>query len=165
MIACQVKEIKQFMNTLLNSEAFDTFRLEEARITTFNTYEIDGHVVPEFYDGLEDRPETLPEFTSWHEIRPIFLQLIKGKRTPVSFQFTLHASKDYTNKLITQHEIPVSPDAVRCLLVNIRFEHGALKLITGTAFTTFIPDKTLEKLWDTTFKKSLASLHIDFEEL
>ena len=38
MIALQIKEIKSFMGKLLGTECFDSFLLEEAVITTYNTY-------------------------------------------------------------------------------------------------------------------------------
>ena len=43
MISLQIKNTKSFMNTLLVSEQFDSFEVEEATITTFNTFYIDGH--------------------------------------------------------------------------------------------------------------------------
>lgn len=165
MIACQIKDVKVFMNKLLNSEAFDKFSLETARIITYNTFEIHGRTVPEFYNGLEEKPDEIPEFSLWRDMRPICFQLIKGTRTPVSFQFTLRADTDYTLRLIKQNEIDVDPEKVSCLFVNIRFEHGTLTCITGASFTTFVADKTLEALWDTTFKKSLSTMNLNFEEL
>jgi len=165
MIACQLKDIKLFMNKLLNSETFDKFSLETARITTYNTFEIHGRTVPEFYNDLEEKPEVIPEFSLWRDMRPICFGLIKGNRTPVSFQFTLRADMDYTYRLIKQNEIDVDPAKVSCLFVNIRYEHGTLTCITGTSFTTFVADKSLETLWDTTFKKSLSAMNLNFEEM
>ena len=49
MISLQIKNTKSFMNTLLVSEQFDSFEVEEATITTFNTFYIDGHIVKDFY--------------------------------------------------------------------------------------------------------------------
>ena len=42
MIALQIKNTKSIMNSLLVSEQFDSFQLEEASVTTFNTFHIDG---------------------------------------------------------------------------------------------------------------------------
>lgn len=164
MIACQIIDVKQFMNILLNSETFDKFSLEEGHIVTAYTMEIDGRMMPEYFDGSDEKPEVLPEFVSWRDIRPTIFAQIKGRRTPLSFQFTLHADADYTKRLIEKHELSIDSSSVKCLLTNIRYEHGRLICITGTAFTTFVPDKSLEKLWDSTFRKSLDSLHIHFEE-
>ena len=164
MIACQIKNIKHFMESLLGTETFDKFSLEEGRIVINYTIEIDGRVVSDYYTaGDESAPTT--EFITWKDIRPAIFSMMKVKHTPVSFQFTLHADKEYTNRLIAKHELAVDPEQVKCLLVNIRFEHGKLTCITGSAFHTFVPDKTLDQMWDSTFRKSLDTLHIDFEEL
>lgn len=164
MVACQIKDIKQFMNILLNSETFDSFSLEQCRIITGYTLEIDGRSVPEYYEGTDEKPDRLLEFISWRDIRPLVFGQMKGKLTPVSFQFTLHADADYTKRLIARHALSIDASTVKCLFVNIRYEHGRLLCITGTAFTTFVADKELDRLWDITFKKSLDTLHIDFEE-
>ena len=52
MISIEITGIKDFMNKLLGSEAFDSFYLEEATIVTFNTFVIDGHTVNSFYKVL-----------------------------------------------------------------------------------------------------------------
>lgn len=59
MIALEIKNIKEFMNHLLNSEAFDSFFMEEASITTYNTFLIDGHIVDAFYEGTDALGNTL----------------------------------------------------------------------------------------------------------
>ncbi len=164
MIACNIKDVKQFMHLLLNSETFDRFSFEEGKLVTFYTLVLDVRTGKEYYDESSDESSELSEFVSWHKIRPTILSQIAGKHTPVSFQFTLHANAGYTARLIEKNELSVDPSTVRCLALNIRFEHGKLTCITGTAFTTFIPDKSLEKAWDTDFKKSLDLLHISFEE-
>ena len=164
MIACIIKDIKQFMNLFLNSETFDKFTLEEGRLVTFYTMELDGRTVKEYYEGSSDRPDTFSEFVLWRDIRPVVLSQIAGKKTPVSFHFTLHADAGYTRRLIEKHQLSVDEEKVKCLAVNIRFEHGKLTCITGTAFTTFVADKSLEHTWDRAFKKSLDLLHLDFEE-
>ena len=53
MISIEITGIKDFMNKLLGSEAFDSFYLEEATIVTFNTFVIDGHTVNSFYKGTD----------------------------------------------------------------------------------------------------------------
>ena len=53
MIALQIKEIKSFMGKLLGTECFDSFLLEEAVITTYNTFRIDGRINREFYSDEE----------------------------------------------------------------------------------------------------------------
>ena len=71
------KDIKKFMNCLLVGDTFDKFLLEEASITTFNTFTIDGHVQSDFYS--EEELATLPDNTlsTWATIKPICFNLIK----------------------------------------------------------------------------------------
>ena len=51
MIALQIKEVKSFMGKLLGTECFDSFLLEEAVITTYNTFHIDGRINREFFSN------------------------------------------------------------------------------------------------------------------
>ena len=56
MIAIQLLQVKDFMNKLLRTDLFDHFLLSEATIRGKGSYEIDGHLVPDFYS-----PEELDE--------------------------------------------------------------------------------------------------------
>ncbi len=49
MIALKITNVKQFMAKLLGGEDFDSFLLEEATISTYNTFMIDGHQNRDFY--------------------------------------------------------------------------------------------------------------------
>ena len=44
MLALKVLDVKNCMNDLLASEAFDRFLLSDATITTRMTYSLDGHL-------------------------------------------------------------------------------------------------------------------------
>lgn len=162
MIACQIKEIKSFMNILLATETFDKFLFEEGTVTTFMTTSYDGTYQKDYFDTNEE--QNIP-FIQYQLIRPILFDHIKGKKTPLSFQFTLHASPTYAMKLITQNDLNIDPALVRALLFHVRFEHGTLRLITGTSFATFVMDKSLEQAWDQAFLKSLDVMHISYELL
>jgi len=50
------------------------------------------------------------------------------------------------------------------LYLNVRFEKGELRIITGTAIKTFTLDKTLEQEWDIKVKAMLKEQGIIFEE-
>ena len=70
MTALEIKITKNFMNALLVSEKFDAFLVEEASVTTFNTFEIDGHIVKDFYtsEEVEAADGALPVFSQWKDI-------------------------------------------------------------------------------------------------
>ena len=73
MISLQIKNIKQFMNQFLAGDAFDSFLLEQATISTYNTFTIDGRENRDFYslEEWEDREIRPYEFTAWKKIRPV----------------------------------------------------------------------------------------------
>lgn len=164
MISLQVKVTKNMMNALLASECFDAFLLEEAVVTTFNTFHIDGHTVKEFYTA-DELEEQIFEFSLWKEIRPFCFQLIKGKKTPVSFKVVLHAPDTLVEKIAATPECGVAANLIRALALNIRYDNGHVLCVTGSAYSTFIMDKSAEKLWDAYVRRMFSELGIDFEEL
>lgn len=167
MIALQITNTKQIMNALLVAESFDTFQMEEVTITTYNTFHMDGHMVKEFYstEEIDNATDTFPEFSSWKDIRPICFQLIKGKRTPVSFRFVLHASQNIIGEIANADSCEVAENLIRSLILNIRYENGRVTCITGTSFTTFLMDKSVEQLWDKYVRNLFSQLGLEFEEI
>lgn len=167
MIALQITNTKQIMNALLVAESFDTFQMEEVTITTYNTFHMDGHMVKEFYSAeeIENSTDSFPEFSSWKDIRPICFQLIKGKRTPVSFRFVLHASPNIISEIANADACEVAENLIRSLILNIRYENGRVTCITGTSFTTFLMDKSVEQLWDKYVRNLFSQLGLEFEEI
>jgi len=169
MIALEIKGTKNIMNTLLASEHFDAFLVEEAVITTFNTFHIDGHIINAFYttEELEEHNASgaPSEFSCWKELRPVCFQLIKGKKTPVSFKTVLLASPALIEKIAANPECGVAANLIRSLVLNIRYENGKVTCITGSAFTTFIMDKSVDRLWDAYVRQFLSNIGLDYEEI
>lgn len=169
MIALEIKGTKNMMNTLLLSEQFDSFLVEEAVITTFNTFHIDGHLVKDFYSSEEleefEKNQKSMIFSCWSDIRPVCFQLIKGKKTPVSFKVVLHAAPQLIEKTAANPECGVAANLIRSLVLNIRYDNGKVTCITGSAFTTFVMDKSVERLWDAYVRQLLSSFGLDFEEI
>ncbi|MDE6917180.1 MAG: hypothetical protein K2P39_10340 [Lachnospiraceae bacterium] len=169
MIALEIKITKNIMNALLLSEQFDSFLTAEAVITTFNTFHIDGHLVKEFYDSEElEQLECAGQsttFSCWKDIRPFCFQLIKGKKTPVSFKVVLHAAPQLIEKIAANPECGVAANLIRSLALNIRYDNGKVTCVTGSAFTTFVMDKSVDKLWDTYVRQLLSRLGLDYEEI
>lgn len=152
------------MNALLASECFDAFLLEEAAVTTFNTFHIDGHIVKDFYTS-DELSEQTSEFSLWRDIRPFCFQLIKGKKTPVSFKVVLHAPDALVEKIAADPECGVAANLIRALALNIRYDNGHVVCVTGYAYSAFLMDKSAEKLWDSYVRRMFSGLNIDFEEL
>ena len=167
MIALKITNIKQFMGKLLGSEAFDSFLLEEASVSTYNTFFIDGHQNREFYTAEEWEDATIRpyDFSTWKTIRPICFDLIKGTRTPTAFRFVLHLMPKYTESVLQGGDTTVTPQQVKAFVLNIKYDGTDLTLVTGTAFHTFLMDKTPDVLWDQTVRQFLMKKEIAYEEL
>ena len=155
------------MGKLLASEEFDSFMLEEASISTYNTFMIDGHQNQDFYttEEWEDKEMRPYDFTTWKQIRPICFSLIKGTHTPSAFKFILHLIPDYTASILKNGDTSVTPQQIQALVLTVKYVGTVLTLITGTSFHTFIMDKTVDVLWDNAIRQFLDKRGINYEEL
>ncbi len=167
MIALKITNIKQFMGKLLGSEDFDFFLLEEASISTYNTFRIDGHQNREFYTSEEWEDEAVRpyDFSAWKTMRPICFDLIKGRRTPSAFRFVLHLIPSHVDSILQKGDTAVSAEQVKAFVLNIKYDGTGLTLVTGTAFHTFVMDKTPDVLWDQAVRRFLSLKSIAYEEL
>lgn len=165
MIALQIQDIKNFMNKLLLSRTFDHFLLIEGSITTHNTFRIDGKLHRDFFTEEEIQEQNLSErnFSLWKEIKPFCLELIKGKKKPLGFQFVFQLSGENTDKLLASSGITsIRPENVSGLLLNVRYDGTRLACITATNLSLFTLDKSLEHVWDDMIKRFLKQQEISF---
>lgn len=165
MIAIKIQRQKDFMGKLLASEVFDAFLVNEATIETFNTFHIDGKIHKDFYKS-DAQSDDIPvnEFSSWKELRPICLNLIKGKRTPLGFKFIFYLDDSSRKELIAANGSDILPEQVN-LGLNIKYSGGEMVLTTGTAFNIFTLDKEIEKAWDSYIPSFLDKNNIEYELL
>lgn len=162
MIALQITSMKQFMSQLLASDTFDIFLLEEAMISTASTITIDGHVNHDFYG---DGEKTDFEFRPWRELKGLCFDLIKGKRTPLSFRFVLHLMPEKTAALLEKESCSVESSQIRALVLNIRYDGTKAVLTTGTSYHTFLLSREPDAIWDKAVRKYLGGKGIPFEEV
>ena len=167
MKAFRIKELNHFISRLLKSDAFDCFLLSEGTVVTYNIFVIDGHMVKEFFAGdVADGGEMPPyDFSCWADMRPLCFDLIKGKRTPVSFKFVLHLKPELVAEILKKEGSSVSPSDIKALVLNIKYDGSELTCITATAFHSFLPDKAPDRLWDQFIQSFLDAKGISFEEL
>ena len=144
MKAFTIDNTKVFMTQLLTKDTFDDFLLEEAVIKTYNTFTIDGRIVPEFFDDYEFGYE----FSEWKDIKPICFDLIKGKQIPVSFHFVLQLKPEKIEQILRDGDSSFSSDSVKSFTLNIRFANNEITAVTATSLKTFIMDKTADEIWD-----------------
>ena len=166
MTAFQITSMKHFMNRLLVSDSFDVFLLEEAVIGVANTFTIDGHVNKDFFrSGDNEETENFPEFRSWGEMRGLCFDLIKGKRTPLFFRFTLQLAPDKAAALLRSQNCDIDPGQVKTLALNIRYDGTKAVLTTATAYHTFLPSKEPDIIWDKALAGFLDREGIGYETL
>lgn len=176
MIALQITSLKQFMHHLLTADTFDGFLLEEAAITTANTFTIDGRIHPEFFTangetdpalcGMPVAADGTPyEFRPWKDCKGICFQLIKGKHTPLFFRFVLHLMPEKANALLSRNCQEVQPSLVKALALNIRYDGTHALLTTGTSYHTFLLSKEPDSVWDKALCQFLDSHGIAYDLL
>ncbi len=164
MIALKIQQQKRFMGKLLTTDVFDEFLLIEATIDTFNTFNIDGQIHKEFFNS--DPETTIPQekYSKWSAIRPIALELIKGKTTPLGFKFILQLDENRKHALLSKVDSDI-PAWQISLGLNIRFNNGEVILTTGVSYDIFSLDKSAEKAWDEYIPSLIDSFDISTEIL
>ena len=166
MIAIQITGTKNFMNQLLAGDTFDIFLLEEAVISTANTYTIDGHINKDFYPSEEQTVENIPyDFQPWSEIKGMCFNLIKGKHTPLYFKFVFHLKPEHVSAMLSQNNCSIDPALIRALVLTVKYDGSKTILTTGSAYHSFIMSKEPEDIWDKTLTAYLAKTGITFEHL
>ncbi len=166
MIAIKVNKQKNFMAKLLTSELFDSFLAEEIIIDTYNTFTIDGRIHKEFYKNANEDDESCPreDFSKWEKLRPICLDLIKGRQTPLGFKFILRLSDEQKASLFKGLDSDISLDQVS-FGINIKFQSGEVVITTGVNYSIFTLDKEAEKAWDNYVPSFLESNGIETDIL
>ena len=165
MIAFKIKNVKQFMGKFLASEAFDLFLVEEASISTYNTFQIDGRQNRDFYtaEEWEDKEIRPYDFTVWKKLRPSCYSLIKGNHTPSAFKFVLHLIPEHVASILQKGDTGITPQQVKAFVLTVKYDETGLTLVTGTSFHTFILDKSADEVWDKAMGKFLDKWEVVYE--
>ena len=163
MISFNIQEVKTFMSKLLMNTTFDSYLLKELELQTFTGFTINGLLNEEFYskEELEERAEA--KAILWSEVKPVVYSMIKGNKTPLSLKIIFQLPRKQCEVLLEQMSGRYRMEEIGGLYLNIRFDRGELRIITGTAIKTFTMDKTLEQEWDNKVKVFLKDQGIAFE--
>ncbi|MCM1190328.1 MAG: DUF5721 family protein [bacterium] len=177
MTALQITSMKLFMSRLLASDAFDGFLLEEAVIGAASTFTIDGRINRDFFadqtpdeakapsgsqPGLHSLSE---EFRPWSELRGLCYDLIKGKRTPLFFRFTMHLTPEKSASLLAEKNCDTDPSQIKALVLNIRYDGSKTILTTAVSYRTFVLTKEPEAIWDKALMQYLDAISVEYEIL
>ena len=165
MIALKILDVKEFMSKLLVKGTFDNFLLSEAELLAGCTYTINGRRNKEWYSTEEFSELLEKEYMRLEEQRPFLYQLIKGKKTPQSMKLVLLLSEENKKRILERIKREQEADTIEGLFLNIRYEKGEVKLITGSSMRVFTMDKTIEREWDDNLKVFLRHHEIPFEEI
>lgn len=158
MKSIHIDDKKSFTTKLFVKDDFDSFLLNEAIITTFNTYTIDGHIQQKFYSQEEYELLEKPEFTKWSDIKKLCFDIIKGNKTPLKFKIVFQLSKKDIIELLNDTETTISQEDILGMFINIKFENGSIDCVTGTSLRIFSMDKSLEEAFDKKIEKFLLAL-------
>ncbi|MEG0961925.1 MAG: DUF5721 family protein [Lachnospiraceae bacterium] len=150
MIALKVINIKEFMNLFLRTELFDHFLMSEGSISTYMTYLLDGHINREFFDSQEESYSQIEaeEYLPFSMVRNTCFDLIKGKRTPISFKFVFLLSKENQNRTLSSLKSSFSSENISGMYLNLKYKENQVIFTTGISYRMFSLDKSLEHSWD-----------------
>jgi len=148
MLAKYIENKKQLMAALLTRDTFDGFELVSGSVTTYAVFSVDGQWHKSFYQDDPDQAEEEFDFSPWERIRRFFLSVIRGKNTPLAFQFTFRLPAAETEEFMRDEAVPEDPAGTPGLLLNLAFDGTSLLLTTGISRRTFSMDRTLERAWD-----------------
>lgn len=166
MLALQITSLKIMMNQLLAGDAFDIFLLEEATVSTANTVTIDGHINKEFYPEEERGTDRIPyDFQPWNEIKGMCFNLIKGKHTPLFFKFVFLLKPEKAAALLAKHGASAQTEALKALVLTLRYDGSQATLTTGTSYRTFVLSREADEIWDRAITGYLQEKGIAFEIL
>ena len=168
MIALHITDSKKMMQSLLHASSFDNFSMQEVSVIKDISFFLEGRRNPDYFtaEDFDHHPELHRQrFALWGEYREQIAAFMQGDKAHLSFKFVLQAPESYMQKLLTNPDFTADPSLVQSLNLTFRYESGILTCLTGTAFTTFVPDKSLDGLWDRAIRKSLENMQIGYEDM
>ena len=164
MISLKIPEVKAFMGKLLMNATFDMFLLRDLELQTFTGFSINGQFNEEFYSAEELEERNGQKQLFWSDVRLVAYSMIKGNKTPLSLKIVFQLPVNQCEEMLHDFIGKLRVEDIGGLYMNIRYEKGELRVITGTAIKTFTLDKSLEQEWDKKIREILKEQEIAFEE-
>lgn len=157
MITDIITDVKAFTSALFIGDTFDNFLVSEVNITTYNTFNIDGHIKKDFYTSEEYEELGTPTLSKWCSLKPLCFDIIKGKKLPLSFKIIFCLSKKAIISFLNENELDYAIENINGLFINIKFENNELSYVTGTSLNIFTLDKSLEHAFDSHIRKFIST--------
>ncbi len=150
MVALTIHDIGALMNKMLKGEMFDHFLLQEASVSQAFSVTIDGTVHPEFYSAEDEEASALADlsYIPFSRVRPLCLDLIRGKRKPNSFRFVFLLSPDNQAATLERSGTSFRTEDISGMFLNLSYRNETLTCTTGISYRTFSMDRSLEAEWD-----------------
>ncbi len=150
----KINDIKLTMSMLLLKDAFDGFFLEKAEVVTYAKLVLNGRRNKNWYEEENLDKIFNTEFVRWREIKHIFFEYIKGKKTPDIFKISLKADEEIAEIFLKdsgfyEKYVEEKPE----LHLQLRYEKKELCVVTGIYNSNFTLDKTVENAWDEAVSK------------
>lgn len=173
MNSIKIIDIKMTMAMLLLKDAFDEFFLEEAEALTYAKIVLNGKRNKNWYLGenagekneeSDGKSDDFSGLVKWKEVKHIFFEYIKGKKTPDIFKVSLKADDKIAGMFLAdsgfyEKYVQEKPE----LHMQFRFEKGELYVITGIYSQIFTLDKSVENAWDEAVKRWFQKNKIGIE--
>ncbi len=139
MTSFNIENTKTFMSKLLKSNMFDNFEVRSFIVTTFTTFEIHCDYNKDFFTDIIEEEREQRKICIWKDIKNYAFDIIKGNKLPKSIKIIFSASDELRDTIYTNS---------KAMFINIIFEEGKLKAVTGFSQKEFTLDKTGEYEWD-----------------
>ena len=76
----------------------------------------------------------------------------------------LHLKPDYVPGVLKGADPALTAEQIKALVLTVKYDGSSIFLVTGTAFCSFVPDKTLDAQWDKTMRQFLSKKGIAYTE-
>ena len=155
MKAIEAENIKSVTGALFLSNVFDGFLVTEASFSVLYDITIEGQINKEF---LSEGEEPAEDCVSWGQIREYCFNFIKGKKTPLKFKIVFRMPNSRLKGFISKYGLNFAPEDINALFLNVIFDGGGLKFVTGTSMKTFTMDRSLDEAWDVQMTKFISNI-------
>lgn len=141
-------DLRAFTQALFVGDSFDNFLLQEAEFKTFCLFSIDGATDRNWYTDEELEAEQVEAYVAWKKMKPICLQLIRGKKAPQFFRLTFRLPPGEQELLLRENGSAGCDEGTGAFFLNLRFEKSELHCISLVSFKLFPPNRMAEESWD-----------------